>query len=219
MEKLLALFPLNTVLFPGAMLTLHIFEARYREMINRCVQLKQPFGVVLIREGEEVASDEASSPPDPFEVGTTAIIQQVLKFRDGRMLLSAVGGERFRIARIVEQEPYLVAEIEPLLDEVTPDAELAAQEARELYNKHRDALAHATGVAQDAAELPDDPAAVSFELSDRFRIVNDSKQQLLEADLDERLAAIVEALSRELQLLPPAPNKPPRTHEGSWTLN
>lgn len=219
MEPLLALFPLNTVLFPGATLSLHIFEPRYRQMINRCVQLKQPFGVVLIRQGDEVASAEHPEPVEPYEIGTTAIIQQVLKWPDGRMLLSAQGGERFRITRIVQHEPYLVAEVEAIPDEVTPEAIAITEEVRTLYVKHRDAIAHATGVAQDMAELPDDPVGVSFELSDRFRVVNDSKQQLLEAELDDRLAAIVEALNHELRLLPRVTTTPPRTYEGQWTLN
>jgi uncharacterized protein len=219
MEQLLALFPLQTVLFPGVTISLHIFEPRYRLLINRCIQNKQPFGVVLIREGEEVASDETSEPAVPFEIGTTAVIQQVLRTEDGRMLLSAQGEQRFRILRIVEQEPYLVAQVEPLSEEVTPESVAAAEQVRALYERHRTAITAATGVQQDLADLSDDPISVSFDLSDRFRIVNFSKQQLLEAELDERLGAIAEAFSRELKLLPPVPREPPKTHDGNWTLN
>lgn len=214
MEQLLALFPLNMVLFPGAVLPLHIFEPRYRQMINRCIQLKQPFGVVLIREGVEV-----EGPAEPHEIGTTADIQNVLRFPDGRMLLAAQGGQRFRIMAIVQREPYLVANVEMLMDDASPDATTAAAEVRELYLKHRDALTNATGIAQQMDELPEDPIEVSYQLSDKFRIVNASKQQLLEADLDDRLSAIVEALNRELRLLPPVPDRPPQTHDGPWTLN
>lgn len=214
MEQLLALFPLNTVLFPGAVLPLHIFEQRYRQMINRCIQLKQPFGVVLIREGVEV-----DGPAEPHEIGTTANIQNVLRFPDGRLLLAAQGDQRFRIIAIVQREPYLVANVEMLTDDLSPDATGVADEIRELYHKHRDALTNATGIAQQLDELPEDPIEVSYQLSDKFRIVNTSKQELLEADLDDRLSAIVEALNRELRLLPPLPNHPPQTHDGPWTLN
>lgn len=219
MEQLLALFPLQTVLFPGVTISLHIFEPRYRLLINRCIQNKQPFGVVLIREGEEVASDDDISPVVPFEIGTTAVIQQVLRTQDGRMLLSAQGEQRFRIVNIVEQEPYLVAQVEPLGEEMTPETVAAAEQVRELYELHRAAITAATGLEQDLADLSDDPISVSFDLSDRFRIVNFSKQQLLEADLDERLGAIAEAFSRELRLLPPVPRDSPETHEGNWSLN
>ena len=219
MEQLLALFPLQTVLFPGITISLHIFEPRYRLLINRCIQNKQPFGVVLIREGEEVASEHDPSPAIPFDIGTSAVIQQVLRTQDGRMLLSVQGEQRFRIMRIVEQEPYMVAQVEPLAEDVTPETVAAAEQVRELYERHRTAITAATGVDQELADLSDDPISVSFELSDRFRIVNFSKQQLLEADLDERLGAIADAFSRELELLPPISDKPPETHDGQWTLN
>lgn len=214
MDTLLALFPLNTVLFPGALLPLHIFEPRYRQMINRCVQLKQPFGVVLIRDGLEVGGDA-----DPFDIGTTADIQSVLKWPDGRMLLAAQGGQRFRITEIVQREPYLVAHVEFLPDELSSEAVTMAAEVRELYAKHREALMHATGVDQDLGELPEDPIAISYQLSAQFKIINASKQQLLEADLHDRLGAIMEALRRELELLPPVPHTPPPTSSGPWTLN
>lgn len=214
MEQLLALFPLNTVLFPGGTLPLHIFEARYRQMISRCIQLKQSFGVVLIREGKEV-----EGPAEPYNIGTTAVIQNVLRWPDGRMLLSAQGERRFRILEIVQEDPYLVASVELLDEEPTPDADDLAAQVRELYTKHRDAIAHATGVTQPMEELSDDPIMMSYQLSDQFRIINYSKQQLLEADLDERLGAIIEAFDRELRFLPPPPQLPSKTSDGPWTLN
>jgi hypothetical protein len=68
-------------------------------------------------------------------------------------------------------------------------------------------------------ELSDDPILLSYQLSDQFRIINYSKQQLLEADLDERLAAIIEAFDRELRFLPQPPQLPAKTNDGPWTLN
>src|SRR3954453_11337770 len=85
------LFPLNTVLFPGMPLPLHIFEPRYREMIGACVRDERPFGVVLIKEGREVG--EAAMP---FEVGTLAKIVGVERLDDGRMNVVTVGTDRFR---------------------------------------------------------------------------------------------------------------------------
>ncbi len=215
MDNLLALFPLNLVLFPGATVPLHIFEPRYRQMINRCIQLKQPFGVVLISEGEA----EGGPVAEPHETGTTAIIQNVLTFPDGRLLIAAVGDRRFRIRRIVQREPYMVASVEYLTEDMTSDAASTVEEIKVLYNRHRDALTHATGVAQQMDELPDDPIALSYHLSSQFHILDDSKQQLLEADLDDRLAAIADALDRELRLLPQPPLAPQPASTGPWTLN
>ena len=89
--ELLALFPLNTVLFPGMPLPLHIFEERYKIMIGRCIDEDRPFGVVLIQSGTEVGN-----PAVPHVVGTTALIAAVKRLEDGRMNLIAVGQERFR---------------------------------------------------------------------------------------------------------------------------
>jgi Lon protease-like protein len=214
MEQLLALFPLNTVLFPGCTLPLHIFEPRYKQMINRCLRLGQPFGVVLIREGVEV-----EGPAEPYTVGTTAAIQNALKFEDGRMLLAAVGEQRFRIRQIIQDDPYLVGTVEFLTDEVTPDAIIAAANVRELYARHLQALAHATGTAQQVEELPEDPLELSYRLSDLLHIVYQSKQQLLEADLEERLEAIAEALENELRFLPEPGSTPPPSTDRRWSLN
>ena len=78
----LPLFPLNVVLFPGMSLPLHIFEERYKAMIGACSEHDTPFGVLLIKEGQEVGD-----PAEPFQVGTTARITEVQQLEDGRMIM------------------------------------------------------------------------------------------------------------------------------------
>jgi Lon protease-like protein len=112
----LALFPLNTVLFPGMPLQLHIFEERYKQMINRCIQQGQPFGVVLIRKGVEAHGPLA----EPYAIGTMARISQVQKLSQGRMNILSVGAERFRVVEFdYASRPYLVGSVElfPLQDQ------------------------------------------------------------------------------------------------------
>ena len=75
-----------TVLFPGAQISLHIFEERYRLMISRCIALKEHFGIVLIREGEEVGETA-----DPYDVGTIARITQAIRSADGQMYITVEG--------------------------------------------------------------------------------------------------------------------------------
>jgi len=214
MEQLMALFPLGTVLFPGVTLPLHIFEPRYKQMITRCLHLKQPFGVVLIKDGVEVGGRA-----EPHEIGTVAAIQHALRFEDGRMLLTTEGQQRFRISNIVQHEPYLVANVELLDEQPTPESLALAQRIHELYGKHRDALAYATGSTSEWEELPDDPVALSYHLAEQFHVVYESKQQLLEADLDDRLEAIADALERELRFLPQPPTTPPYGSDIGWSLN
>lgn len=214
MKQLMALFPLETVLFPGVTLPLHIFEPRYKQMITRCLHLKQPFGVVLIKEGVEVGGSA-----EPHHIGTVAVIQHALRFEDGRMLLTTEGKQRFRISSIVQREPYLVAHVELLDEQSTPNTLALAEQIRTLYAKHHDALTYATGSMPELDDLPDDPVDLSYHLAEQFHIVYQSKQQLLEADLDERLASIADALERELRFLPQPPTTPPAATEHPWSLN
>ena len=103
----LDLFPLNTVLFPGMRLPLHIFEPRYLEMIAECVKSDRVFGVVLIADGEEVG--EAATP---CGTGTTARVIKIDQQPDGQLDIVVVGESRFHIDSIISREPRVVAEVE-----------------------------------------------------------------------------------------------------------
>ena len=112
----LPLFPLNNVvLFPGMKLPLHIFEERYKEMIGRCSETDSPFGVLLIKEGQEVGETA-----EPFTVGATARIAEVQRLDDGRMNILTQGEQRFRVVEIIQEIPYLVGLVQ-LLEEETGD--------------------------------------------------------------------------------------------------
>ena len=119
----LPLFPLHTVLAPGIALPLHVFEERYRVLVRRCLDASAPFGVVLIREGSEVAPKSGEGADLAIAgVGTFAEIREASKFADGRWDLLVVGTGRFTVLDVdAEAEPYLVAEVEPLPDEVGDD--------------------------------------------------------------------------------------------------
>ena len=104
----LPLFPLNTVLFPGMILPLHIFEERYKLMIERCLDEERPFGVLLIREGKEVGGTAV-----PHTVGTTTLIASVTRADGGRMNIITIGLERFRLRTLRRERPYLVGNAEP----------------------------------------------------------------------------------------------------------
>ena len=104
------LFPLNTVLFPGMPLHLHIFEEHYRKMIHKCIEDNELFGVVLIKSGVEALGPLA----DPYPIGCTAKLINVEKIREGRMNITALGQERFRVLAVDKKEhPYLIGLIQP----------------------------------------------------------------------------------------------------------
>jgi Lon protease-like protein len=121
------LFPLHTVLCPGIALPLHIFEPRYRLMIERCVEHSVPFGIVLIREGREVGSGNVAIAG----VGTFAEIREATRLPDGRYDLLVVGSGRFTVEDVeLGKEPYLVGEVTALEDEVGDLAVATALAAR-----------------------------------------------------------------------------------------
>src|SRR6187551_173138 len=114
------LFPLHTVLSPGIALPLHIFEERYRVMVRRCLDTSTPFGIVLIRQGSEVAPRDGGSQELSISgVGTFAEIREASKYVDGRWDLLTVGTGRFVVRHVIaDQEPYLVGEVDELDDRV-----------------------------------------------------------------------------------------------------
>ena len=124
----LRLFPLRTVLFPGMPLSLRVFEDRYRQLVSECIDASDPFGVALIREGEEAGAD-----PIPYDLGTTARIDSVRPDARGRLQLQATGERRFRIADLHHDRPYLWADVEYPLDEEVDVPNSTIERARERY--------------------------------------------------------------------------------------
>jgi Lon protease-like protein len=107
------LFPLRSVLCPGVALPLHIFEERYRRMVDRCLARGEPFGVVLLRSGREVGPFDGAIA----QVGTTAAIRRAGRYPDGRFDILTVGQQRFQLEAIDSvSEPYLVGRVR-FLDE------------------------------------------------------------------------------------------------------
>ena len=114
------MFPLGTVLFPGALLPLHIFEERYRQLVKDCLADEPEFGVVLIDRGHEVGGGDVRR-----EVGTVARILEVAELPDGRYFLQAAGVRRIRVQSWLDDAPYPRADVEEWPDE---DASLATSE-------------------------------------------------------------------------------------------
>ncbi len=114
------LFPLHTVLCPGIVLPLHIFEDRYRALTRHCLDTGAPFGVVLIRDGREVGDGQELALAG---VGALVEIREAGRYPDGRYDLLAAATGRFAIDAVdPEREPYLVADVTPLEDEVGDEA-------------------------------------------------------------------------------------------------
>jgi Lon protease-like protein len=196
----LPIFPLkNVVLFPGMVLPLHIFEMRYREMINRCVAERLPFGVVLIDEGQEVGV-----PARPHTVGAAARIARVERLDDGRMNITAVGTQRFRILEVHTTQSYLTATVShfPVVNGGTQLAADLSQRVRPQVLEYVTLLSKAANVNLTLDRLPEDPLTLAMLVAISLQISVKDKQRLLEAaGVPEMLALEGRLLTRELLLL------------------
>jgi len=197
----LPLFPLRTVLFPGAPLRLHIFEDRYKRMINTCLENSQPFGVVLIRRGVEALGPLA----EPFPIGCSARIIQVQKLEGGRMNILANGEERFRIVSLDKASlPYLVGSVEAIPLNVEDPAALLKEGRflRRLVDWYLRMISETGSVPFGKEDLPKDPVPLAYYAAAFVQIPAVQKQQLLSIhDGLELLTEVRKLYRREIALL------------------
>lgn len=175
----LPIFPLPVVLFPGALLPLHVFEDRYKAMMNYAIENEGLFGLSY-RGDAEVGKH---TPPAVGSVGCAAKISAVLPLDDGRMNILSTGVIRFRVQSIMQSEPFLIARIEPFADDPEPDADLTRlhEETRELSAKFLDVAQALSGSGSSTqVSLPEEPEAFTLFVASTLPIDNDSKQRLLE---------------------------------------
>lgn len=197
----LPLFPLNTVLFPGMPISLHIFEPRYKLMIEQCIQTSQPFGVVLIREGVEALGPLAK----PHLIGCTAQITQIERLEEDRMNIIAIGLERFQIRTLSHDKPYLVGNVEsfPLDSGDYQTLAQASQRLRPWVERYLATLSQVAGDTHfDSHQLPDDPLSLGYLAAALVQIPMEQKQALLAADHAHRLLVDIRTIyRREVPLL------------------
>ncbi len=186
----LPLFPLHTVLFPGATLPLHIFEPRYREMVGRCLEHDEAFGIVLILEGEEVGG-----PAVPCRVGTEAAIIASQRYRDGRYDVVVEGHRRFEVVALERTKPYLRAEVR-FLDE--PEGVLAiglADTTAKLFEGFLESAELTGHPLADETWRNLDPGALSYRIASVLAMSDEVKQELLEIpDAATRLRRVAKEL-------------------------
>jgi Lon protease-like protein len=195
----LPLFPLNTVLFPGATLPLHIFEPRYRLMIGECIEQERPFGVVLIERGPEVGEGAV-----PHSIGATAQITGVDRMSDGRMNIVCVGQDRFRILDTSSERAYLVGQVEILagLDTHSPEAAAAAETVRRLYLSFFQLTLALRGEWSRRVATVAEPDRLADSIASRLPVGNDTKQALLEElSVPRRLNSVAAVLNAAIEVL------------------
>ncbi|MFF5216335.1 LON peptidase substrate-binding domain-containing protein [Micromonospora sp. NPDC000442] len=233
MTARLPVFPLATVLFPGLVLPLHIFEERYRALVRHLVALPdgapREFGVVAIRSGWEVAAGvgqdmSGTGEVTLHEVGCTAELRQVTELEDGGFDIVTVGRRRFRLGDVDRNSaPYLTAEVQWLPEPDGPDetADLLAARVIAVFRQYLGLIQAEAG--QLTEQLPEDPTVLSHLVAATAALTVTDRQRLLAIDgTAARLRAELHLLNREAALLrqvravpvplaelaspPPAPN-------------
>lgn len=186
MSSLLPLFPLDLVLLPGVPLPLHIFEPRYKEMIQQCLEQKQEFGVIRIHDEKMVT------------IGCTAEVINVLKkYPDGRMNILTEGRRRFEVLQLNQERAYLQADVFYLDEEHAPASTAELEHALRL---HGDIMRLAgaepeSGKSTDAAQL-------AYRLAGSLPFDPDFQQILLEMNSETaRVRAIISFFERILPVL------------------
>jgi Lon protease-like protein len=192
------LFPLRSVLCPGVALPLHIFEERYRLMVNRCIDQDEPFGVVLLRQGSEVGPARGQLAA----IGTTATIRRAGTYPDGRLDILTVGQQRFRLEGVDNvSEPYLMGQVSLLEEPIGPEAE-AVERAQKVGQRFIEYLE----LLQPAGDADGPEIEIEFEVQvddEEDPEEADSVTTAAEATLDDLaddgiLAEATEALVQEM---------------------
>ncbi|WP_239332508.1 LON peptidase substrate-binding domain-containing protein [Frankia sp. CiP3] len=206
MTERLALFPLGTVLLPGLLLPLEIFEQRYRVLVAELLDLAagepRRFGVVAIRHGRETGTDRI---PAFHEIGCTANLRRVDPHADGRFSIVTSGGAKFRVLAVDQtSRPYLMGDVEYLSDGIGDAQEAAAQVpvVTKLLRDYAARLATSRAAEIRLPDLPDDPRMLSYVVAASMVAQTAERQALLAApDAAARLRAERTILRRELGLL------------------
>jgi Lon protease-like protein len=191
------MFPLGTVLFPTAVLPLHVFEPRYRQLMADCTSGDGAFGVVLIARGSEVGGGD-----ERCDVGTLAQIAEARELADGRWILAAVGTDRLRIAEWLDDDPYPRATVDEWPD-ADRDGELSMfpglDDTRARFRRVLGLRAELGEPAPPAtSEVADDPVLASYQMAALGPFGPADQQRLLAVPgAIERLALLDTMLDEE----------------------
>lgn len=213
MSDTLPLFPLNTVLFPGVVMPLHIFEDRYRELVRDLIALPpdtpREFGVVAIKVGYEVGERGVHTLQ---RTGCAALVTEVTANPDGTFEIVVIGRRRFHVEHIDADGSYLRAGVEWLSEPVggdPADADATAGTARELFDVYRDTVANLRGDDVLEGETPADPVDLSYTLAAALVLNLAERQAMLECpDVLGRLRLGISLMRAELGAITAIPSLP-----------
>ncbi|MFJ4683362.1 LON peptidase substrate-binding domain-containing protein [Streptomyces sp. NPDC091377] len=229
----LPLFPLNSVLFPGLVLPLNVFEERYRALLRSLLKTPEDeprrFAVLAIRDGHEVAPTAPGLPdptalpergpaagfgPDPKKafhaVGCVADAATIRERPDGTFEVLATGTNRVRLLSVDASGPFLTGELETLPEEPGDEAGALAEGVLRAFRAYQKRLAGARERSlAGGTELPDEPQVVSYLVAAAMMLDTPTKQRLLQApDAASRLRDELKLLRSETAIIRTLPSLP-----------
>ncbi|MFN7976219.1 MAG: endopeptidase La [Acidobacteriota bacterium] len=197
----LAIVPLrNTVLFPGVVMPLHIGRPASLKAIEDAVRNEVPLGILAQRD----STNDTPGPSDLYAIGTVADVLRILVSPEGTPVVLMRGRERFRILEALKTEPFLSARVERLKDPRPDSQELEARlvNLRKLWGKLLEVMPQPVPELAAAVEGLDEPGLVVDVIASTLEVPFAEKQQLLETlDMDVRVRAVTEKLSRQIEVL------------------
>lgn len=197
MSLTLPLFPLHTVFFPRMVLPLHVFEPRYQLLVQYCQENMRPFGIVLIRSGQEVGG-----PAEPYDVGTRAEILRVTELEDGSKHIIVRGTERFVIRSLSHTQPYLVAEVDDYPLEAGDMDDTLVVRAEVLFFRYLRLFKEVEGLSISISNLPEDPEGIAWMIAWGLQVDLAKRQETLSLPSLNRILEFEEALlRREIDIL------------------
>ena len=224
MREQLPIFPLNTVMFPGVSVPLHVFEDRYRALVHHLLSISDKsmrlFGIVAIREGYEVGQHGVQSV---HRVGCVVQMTSVEPYEDGRFDIEVVGRQRLRLDGLDTSREYLVGDVEVLPEKTKqePAALEQAVRAMDTFEEYRRQLSELRGDDVLDGDLPRDPEYLSYSLAATCLLTLQERQALLEADTAlERLRMLRHAMHEEMRAMRAIPSLPAtEVARTSWSPN
>jgi Lon protease-like protein len=211
----LPVFPLNTVVFPGVSLPLHVFEDRYRALVHHLLTISDKtmrlFGIVAIREGYEVGQPHLSLVQSLHRVGCVVQMTAVAPDEGGRFDIEVVGRQRLRLLDVDTSGPFLVGDVELIAERTAKGNDATQEAARTLatFEEYRRRLSALRGSDVLDGDLPRDPEYLSYSLAATCLLTLQERQSLLEAEgtLD-RLMMLRYSMLEEMRAMRAIPSLP-----------
>lgn len=209
MSASIPIFPLNTVVMPGQVLPLRIFEERYLALLSHLQEIEDPtqrlFGTVAIRDGHEVGAPAQAW----FRVGCLLQLTDVEANPDGSFDVQAVGRSRLRLNSLDQTGAFPSGEVELLDDPVPPHTDQHLPRARAVFETYRQVLSEVTGEELLLGDLPKDPTMLAWSISAASMLPMPERQALLEeSDVALRISLAVELMEAEIRTMRAMPSLP-----------